>query len=332
MNWFEEGLVECGRKTARLAWRAQLALAQRRLARAETALGELGWQQADFPDSMQDAVKNVDAAERRQALLFNRSAEIAAQIGERENERAENRRSLEEALGPLRAERAPVAAAHEELTRRLKAHEATLPEIEKQLARLTLEAQTLSKLNEDLLASEPAPADFLLQRGKLADYRSAITNDREEAERNRLHARNEIAAMKQELFKADDRLAAIDERVAAVQREFDAAERRLLGEIEQSRREKADVEKTINALDAEKSAPFRMIGQCLADNDIGPRNQPEALAEVKARRVAAQSLAHRIADSRQRSDAREDPDSFGLTVLTLGVSAASGIFWLCVAG
>lgn len=332
MNWFEEGLVECGRKTARAVWRARLALSQRKLAHAETILGELGWQQADFPESLAPELERVNAAERQQALLLNRSAEIAARIGEWENERAENLRSLEEALKPLRAERAPIGAARDALRERLEAHERSLPELERQLERIALEEQTMRKLNEDLLASDPAPADFILQRGKLADYRSGITGEREEVQRNQLHARNEITAMKRDLFAADDRLAGIDERMAAIQREFDAAEKRLAGEIAQARREKARVEETVASLDAEKAAPFRMIGQCLADSGVAPLNQPGALDTVRAHRARVQMLAQRIADSRQRSDTQEDPDSFGLTLLVMGLFAGSGGYWIWALG
>src|SRR5204862_1388062 len=84
----------------------QLARAKRRLAAAETELGELGWQQADYYDAAtQSEVKKLHDVEREQARLTNASATLAHEIRALSDERDRVRKEAEAKRVGLETER-----------------------------------------------------------------------------------------------------------------------------------------------------------------------------------------------------------------------------------
>ncbi|HYR58294.1 MAG TPA: hypothetical protein VEO95_06690, partial [Chthoniobacteraceae bacterium] len=90
------------------------------MTKAETALGLLGWQQAEFDPQTQAEVDKINAYEREQSRLTNESAGLAKELRELRVEREAARKEFQERRRALAAERAGIGLNH--------------PAIEKQLA------------------------------------------------------------------------------------------------------------------------------------------------------------------------------------------------------
>jgi hypothetical protein len=86
------------------AGRASLAIARRakHLAKAETQLGLLGWQQADFDEETQREVDKIMNVEREQARLTNEGATAGRSISELNTLREQTRRTYHEKRAPAR--------------------------------------------------------------------------------------------------------------------------------------------------------------------------------------------------------------------------------------
>ena len=272
MKTLAPGFRELGRILRRSVLRGRLWRERRALASAETALGLLGWQQADYDTEAQAHVNQLTDCERAQAALANESAAHALEIERLAGQRAQEQAKWEQRRAAMLARTQPAVATAEEIealatARRKegKAIEARLPVLDREahaaeqqyravvVAGVTLESQReLDRLRKVILA---IPRE-------IAEWRARLDESREE-----------VAALEALLGLL---------RVARM--EFEKGDAVLAGEMAVHLRAKRKIEKEIAALEKAKSDPYRAIGRVLADHRIAPLNQPETLSAVLDRR------------------------------------------------
>ena len=297
MNLFAPGLREASRIFGRQFSRLRLLIAQRRLARAETQLGLLGWQQADFEGEALPHVEQLADFERTQARLTNRSAALALAIRQLDEQRAGERRQFEDARARLEVERAKVAAPVEEAARQLAVRQRTTVNFVERIPELERELREVGQLYNELLAVEPQTAEIRRETIRQRERMTAIPNEKADLRKRQQQAVNEIRALEESVARGRIALGAEDGRLRAHQAEFEEADGAREKEIADREREKLAVEKESNALEKSKGNPYRKIGQLLADSGIAPMNQPHALAAVQQSRAEVARIDADIATS-----------------------------------
>ena len=305
MNLFAPGLREASRIFGRQLRRLKLLIARRKLARAETELGLLGWQQADFEGEALPHVEQLTDFERTQARLTNESAALALAIRQLQEQRAGERRQYDEARARLEAERAKVAGPFEEAARQLAVRQRSPEKIAERQPALERELEEVSRLCNELLAVEPQTAVIRHEVSRLRERMTAIPNEKADLCKWQQQAVHEIQALEESVARGRLTVAAADERLRAQRAEFEAADGARAKEIADRVREKVTVERESDALEKAKSNPYRKIGQLLADSGIAPMNQPHALTAVLHGRVEITRIATAIGTSLLASGSEE---------------------------
>lgn len=139
MDYFAPGLRELSRRLVRQWLRVRVILARRRLEKAETTLGVLGWQQADFDESTQAQVERLVEYEREQARATNESAAVGRALRDEIDTRAVGRQHCEREQAAIDAER-----------QRLETEDAAA---EQQLAELRRVEPTFERRMPELIAN-----------------------------------------------------------------------------------------------------------------------------------------------------------------------------------
>lgn len=267
---------------------------RRKLARLETALGLLGWQQADYDDSTQAHVNQLVDCEREQARLTNESAALGLKIEGLEKQRGVRQREHEEAVAEVLRREQPAAKNEKQLEAEMVAARKQRREIE---ARLPV-------IDEELEAAEE-------------QYRALV--DREDFSREHeddlLDLRRKILALPREKAEWQGKLALTEQslrsmeelagRLREAQVRFEKDDAALGSEIAECQRAKRRLEKQVDMLEKAKGDPYREIGRTLADHKIAPLNQPQALATVLQQRQQIAQRETAVAASMEAS-ARED--------------------------
>ena len=301
MNLFAPGLREASRIVGRQFSRLRLLLAQRKLARTETQLGLLGWQQADFEGEALRHVEQLTDFERTQARLTNESAAHARAIMQLQEQRDAERRQFEDARARLEAERARVAAPVEEAARQLAARQRTPVDYAERIPELERELREVGQLYSELLAAEPQTAEIRRETIRQRERMMAIPNEQADLRKRQQQAVNEIRVLEESVARGRIALGAEDERLRAQGAEFEEADAARAREIADREREKLAAEREGDALEKAKGNPYRKIGQLLADSGIAPMNQPHALAAVEQGRAEVARLGAALAASRALS-------------------------------
>ena len=109
MDYFSPGPRELARKLNRQTARRRLAAINRALAAAETELGLLGWQQADYDADTQRQVREIQSVEKEQTRLTNEAASVAIRTA-RPSERAADCATPERRAAAANGSRAAKAA------------------------------------------------------------------------------------------------------------------------------------------------------------------------------------------------------------------------------
>ncbi|MCE9612556.1 MAG: hypothetical protein K8R23_20335 [Chthoniobacter sp.] len=280
--------------------RLRLFVARRRLGKAETTLGVLGWQQADFEGDAQRLIEQLTNVEREQARLTNESARLGITIRQLQDERETARRQFEEARDQLEAERekitAPVAETERQFTERQRLQESFAERIQA----LVHELAEANRKNEALRTTDTPEA-----RGEMMRLRGramAIPSELADIRLRQLQLNNELRPLEESLARGRAAVATEDDRLRAQQSAFDAADHIRRHAISEREREKHAVEKQIERLEKAKDDPYRKIGQMLADSGIAPMNQPEALVAVEHARAEVARIEGATAASRARSE------------------------------
>ncbi len=305
MNLFAPGLREASRIFGRQYRRLRLLLARRRLAHAETDLGLLGWQQADFEGEALPHVEQLTDFERTQARLTNESAALALTIRQLQAQRAEERRQYDEARARLEAERAKVAGPSEEIARQLAVRQRSPEKIAERGPALERELEEVTRLCNELLAVEPQTVEIRHEVTRLHARMTAIPNEKADLRKWQQQAVHEIHAFEESVARGRLAVAVADERLRAQRAEFEDADGARAKEIADREREKLAVEKEGDALEKAKGNPYRKIGQLLADSGIAPMNQPHALTAVLEGRAEITRIATAIGTSLLASGSEE---------------------------
>jgi chromosome segregation ATPase len=301
VDYFSPGLREVSRKCGRQIDRLRLVAERRKLNRAETELGLLGWQQADYDPETQREVEKIQNYEREQSRLTNESAEISRVIGECQSRREAARKEFEGLRRQFQAERHVITEPLDRIQKQLVGLRKQEPAYEKRIPELDRELRLVNEAYTRLLTSETASAQLRDDLVRLRERTVAIPNEKADLRTQHLRIVSEIKMIETRLARAQTTVAAIDKQAQELEAQFTESDREVLAEIRGHQREKSRVEKEIDALERAKANPYQQIGRVLADNDLAPMNQPNALEKVRRHRAAMQEIRTRIEHSQEIS-------------------------------
>ena len=287
MNFLTTGWRELERKVQRGGGRLRILLEQRKLTAAEIHLGELGWQQADFPPEVDRQIRVITHMERQQAAYSNQSADIQAKIEEIESQREVERKKHEEAVAVIELELKPLFQAREVARQPLAGLQQGVLRFEEAIAGLReTHAQLMAQI------SEAAGASI-----ELNDRRADCEFQMEELHRAMTGLHTQIAAQTKQVATLDLQIQDVNRKITDATEAFETADRALLGEIAGQEQGKRETGRMVERLDKQKSSAYLAVGRCLADYEIAPMNQPGALQDVLTRRENILGLEQRIAES-----------------------------------
>jgi chromosome segregation ATPase len=297
---------ELGRKLYRQWLRLGLWRSRRQLAAAETALGLLGWQQADFDPETQRQVTEIQSVEREQARFINEAAERAADMRRLRSElEALQRRHHEQRRG-LAIDHRKAAEARADAERQLVEMRKSEPNFQRRIPELDRELRDVTKLLAELLRADHQTPKVRQEIVRLRERSVTIPNEKNDLRTQHFRIVSEIRALEEELDRSE--AAAKDEarRLEAFDEEWSAKEREVAGRIKDQEREKARLEKRIAELERAKANPYQQIGQVLSLANLAPLNQPQALEHVKEIEFRIHEIDHSLDESRLASRG-EDP-------------------------
>jgi chromosome segregation ATPase len=296
VDFIATGSKELDRCFSRAVLRVRILLERRKLSQAEINLGQLGWQQAEFPPEVEEQIRAVSAMELEQADLSNRGAEIRWNIKELEAQLTQTRiqnaatlGEMEAALEPLQEalrqiDTSPEALAKQESIRRF---EKAMEEIEGRRAELRVQM-------EALVAASHQTLQIKEQILELGDRRSALENERDDLDRSRMKLVTELRAGGDHTVAAQREIEEQEFKIRQAREEAAAVERELALRIDALRSEEKSAAAHVDRLDRKKHPAFLTIGRCLADFDIAPMNQPEALTLVQNERLELAFLQRKV--------------------------------------
>lgn len=305
MDYFTPGLRELSRIFRRLSLRTRLRLRQRKLDRAETDLGLLGWQQADFDADTQRQVDEIQQVEREQTRLTNESARVGNAFRQMQTDYATARKEFEDTRRELETERRKLREPQDGVQRQLAEKRKIEPNFERRIPELDRELREVQKIYAELLVREGQTPKMRNELVRLRERIVGIPNEKADLRTQHLRTVSEIRALEETLAREAEALSAIDERLATLQKSWGERDRAFALQLKTLGREKEAIEGQINALETAKANPYQRIGQVLADNHLAPLNQPEALKVVHALRLGVGELHQKILES-QAISAQED--------------------------
>jgi len=209
VNYFSPGYYEVRRMVLRAVHRWQLRGAEKHLAKAETELGLLGWQQADFDEDTQREVDKIMNFEREQARLTNEGATVGRSIGELTTLREQTRRTYNEKRAPLDAQlemhRANLAKFDADLARA----EDELPALERRTAQLERELRETNKLYSEMLGRETQTREQRDELGRVRERITSLPHEISDAQTRQSRLRAELEARRKTRAKEEERAEAL---------------------------------------------------------------------------------------------------------------------------
>jgi chromosome segregation ATPase len=324
VDYFTPGLREISRKFGRQLDRLRLVAERRKLARAETELGLLGWLQADYDPETQGQVEKIQNYEREQGRLTNESAELSRAIRDCQLQRGATRKAFEEKRRPLEAQRREVLQPLEGIEKQLAALRKQEPAYERRIPELDRELREVNRLYTELLSRDAQTGQLREDILRLRERTVAIPNEKADLRTQHLRVVSEMKQLETALAQSYQTLAALDQQSRALEAEFAASERDIAGEIRRREREKSRLEREIDLLEIAKVNPYQQIGRVLADSNLAPMNQPNTLEKVRRRRFKMQELEYNIALSLQASQ-QVDPTLIRTSYLVWGAVCAAAL-------
>ena len=305
MNSFSPGIEELSRIAGRWRNRWRLRGARRHLAKVETELGLLGWQQAEFDPDTQREVEKIQKFEREQARLTNESAAVSQEIAEIAKQREQTRAAFAQAREPLVAERAKLRESIDKARPQIAPLRRQLQDFEHRAAQLERDAREANRLYHDLLAIEPQTPELRDQQGRHRERASGIPGEIAETQTRRARGQVEMEKLQKALAQETAREIALGKELRDMESTHAAHDRGMAEAIAAKERAREKIEKENAALDQEKAGPYREIGRVLADSHLPPMNQPQALETVRASRLRIQEIEYEIAKAHADSDAAD---------------------------
>jgi chromosome segregation ATPase len=322
MNYFQPGFREIVRFVLRTKNRISLRRAERDLAKAETNLGLLGWQQADFDAQTQRQVDALQNVEREQSNLTNRGAEIARQIAQLEEDRtkaekdfAENREAIEELSAKVRE---PLEALKHQIDERRQ----SVPNVERRTAELDRELREVEELHSRLLLTDPQTDEIRRDLLQIRERIIAIPNEKKDLRAAAARIQTDVDGKMAKRVELEKHLAELGEQLSHAEAEHAKREEEFAERANALEAEKTEVESTVDLLERGKNDPYREIGRVLADSGMAPLNQPQALTEVTELRERTENLRSAI-DASLADSAQEDRQQMRISLALCAVVAIS---------
>jgi chromosome segregation ATPase len=302
---------------------------RRRLDRAETELGLLGWQQADYDEDTQREVDKIQNYEREQARLTNESAAVGREIRALGEARDLARKEYEEARREIetrvREWSDPIAAEEKQLAALVRQE----PHFQKRMPELDREQREVGKLYSELLATPDHTAHVRTELIRLRERSVAIPNEKADLRTQHMRLVSEIKSLEKKLAERREQAATLDQELKQLEASFQAGERERSAAIKASEREKTRLAKEVDALEIAKANPYQQIGRVLADSNLAPMNQPDTLEKVRQQRFAMQQLEYEIAKSLQLSS-EADAGLVRISYMLWGVMLVAAMLLLAV--
>ena len=330
MDNFKPGLREISRIVQRQVIRLRTIRARSRLVTAETTLGLLAWQQADFDTETQEEVRQIIECEREQGRHTNDSARLGNAIRELTAEREAARKQYGDRRVEIAAQRERVTAGHPQIERQLAEKRATEPTFERKMPELDRELREVQKLSSELLIAEMQTAQIRNELIRLRERTVSIPNEKSDLRTMHMRTVSEIHALEARLLREREETDALDKQERELTRKFNAADGVLAGRIHDIERQRAAVEKEIRALEGAKANPYAQVGRVLADSNIGPVNQPHALEDVRDRRFDVRALGEKLNASFAASAAENRVEMRRSLLIWLAIAATLLAFLVAV--
>jgi septal ring factor EnvC (AmiA/AmiB activator) len=157
----------------------------------------------------------------------------------------------------------------------------------------------------------------------------AIPNEKADLRAQHMRLVSEIKALETSLTQGREEVVACERRLKELDATFQASDKELAAEIKAREREKARVEKEVDALEIAKVNPYQQIGRVLADSNLAPMNQPHALEKVKRQRFTLHELEYERALSLQQSG-EVDPILLRMSYMLWGVMVFAAALFLAL--
>jgi DNA repair exonuclease SbcCD ATPase subunit len=329
VNWFLLGCREFRQKGRRLYWWVAIRFDERRLLKAEITLGELGWQQADFPEHVEATIDNLRRIEKEQADLFNRGADLSGELAAAQKDRDQHNAEYRAARTAVLQETQPHIAGREQ-------EEAARAELQKLTAALREQLPDLQEQEREYRRQIGEVTNQPLSTPQLSEEKRRL-NDLHQATLGSISAAHDgiektcakIRVHDELIAKLDPVIEALQQKLEALDTAFNEADRVRAARVLKLQQDKHGVERRLTELDQAKGNEFLIVGRCLADAQIPPMNQPQALQKVLALRGAIATRKELRTASLAWSDA-QDFNELKKFYFTVGLAIGVVILVICV--
>ncbi len=305
MDYLSPGLREIARVVARWRGRWKLRSAQSEVARLETELGLLGWQQAEFDTGTQREVEKILHTEREQARLSNEGAAVSQVVIDLKAQREQMRQTFEKESAPLVLERKELRENIEKAGAQISLLRKQLADFESREEELERELREAKKIQNTLHAAEEHTPEMRDQQADLRERITTIPGRLSEIQRQRARGTAEKEELKKTMTQETERESTLAQQIKELESAHSTGDRKLAEAISEKEREREKIENENTRLEKDKANPYREIGRVLADHDLPPMNQPQALDAVKQSRLRMQGIEFAITKSLAESAAED---------------------------
>jgi chromosome segregation ATPase len=309
----------------------RILIERRKLDKAEITLGLLGWQQADFPPEVEAQINAINTVELQQAELSSRSAEILWKIGELKEEQGLMRKEHDELAAGMRLTLHPLMESLAGAGKQIHAHQESIQRFENALADLQAMRESLDAKYESLMAEVPQTLQIKEQILWIGDRRSATEIEKEDLRKQRMRVMMEVRVLNDHITQVSSQIEKTNRMIRESEEEFAANEKEILSKIAALEQERKTAGKHVDKLDRKKTPAYLAIGRCLADYNIEPMNQPDALTVVLAQRETIgglrQFFEYSLAVSSQVN--RSILRVFYVAMILFALAVVAGVVVLC---
>jgi chromosome segregation ATPase len=220
--------------------------------------------------------------------------------------------------GRIRESRDLIAAEEKQLATLVREE----PNFQKRMPELDREQREVSNLYSELLASPTQTPQIRIELARLRERSVAIPNEKADLRTQHMRLVTEIKSLERSLAERREQTADLEQELKALTSSFQTADRERSSQIKSRERDKARLEKEVDALELGKANPYQQIGRVLANSNLAPMNQPQALEKVRQQRFVLDQLDYQIALSLQQSSAA-DPALVRISYMLWGVMAVA---------
>ncbi len=203
-----------------------------------------------------------------------------------EEQRQENAKEQNQALGALEEEKAPLQQLRNEAKAAADLCDRELSGVDRRLEENDRADRELLQALTALQQKTPPPDDLDAQNSALGSRRAHLPEQRAEITRARAGSAEACRMAKEKLDQHQAKLDEIDKRIAAVRADFEGRDR-TLNESSRTQQEILKEARTHHQTVEERKNPaYLNIGRHLATQEIAPPNAPHLLEDVSRHRAA----------------------------------------------